>query len=134
MTDPTSPRSVTVTLPFGPQAARRARRLLTDFLVAARLPSTVVRDAALVLSELVTNSVDHGRGNAANEIEVSWQLSAQRLRVSVHDAGGGSVPAVRRIDPRAAHGRGLAIVAALSSAWSVDQADGTLVTAELATT
>ncbi|MCW2798302.1 ATP-binding protein [Nocardioides sp.] len=130
--DSTRPRRVTLALPLGPLAARSARRVLTEFLVAAKVPADVIRDAALVLSELVTNSVDHGRGDNKNEIEVSWQLDANRLRLSVRDSGGGGVPVLKRVDARAARGRGLALVADLSSAWSVDQAHGTRVTADLA--
>jgi anti-sigma regulatory factor (Ser/Thr protein kinase) len=129
----TAPRPVTVALPFEPLAARTARRLLTDFLVSAKVPSSVIRDAALVLSELVSNSLDHGRGNAANQLEVSWRLDRSGLRLSVHDSGGLGTPVLREIDARTARGRGLAIVAALSSSWSVDQADGTRVTAQLST-
>ncbi|MCW2765501.1 MAG: hypothetical protein JWO11_1460 [Nocardioides sp.] len=131
--DSTRPRRVTLQLPREPLAARSARRMLTEFLVDAQLPTTVVRDAALVISELVTNSVDHGRGNARDEIEVSWQLDALRLRLSVHDSGSGSIPMLRQAESRASRGRGLAIVAELSSSWSVEQHDGTRVIAVLPT-
>lgn len=124
---------VTLTLPFEALSARRARRLLTDYLVRAGLRAGLIQDAALIVSELVTNSVDHGRPHEGDGIEVSWDLSPVRLLVSVHDAGGGGVPVAGQVEPHAPRGRGLAIVGALCARWWVDQVDGTRVTAELAT-
>jgi anti-sigma regulatory factor (Ser/Thr protein kinase) len=124
---------VTLNLPFEAMSARQARRLLTDYLVRAGVRAGLIQDAALVVSELVTNSVDHGRPHEGDGIEVSWDLSPDRLLLSVHDAGTGSIPVAGQVEPHAPRGRGLAIVTALSAHWWVDQVDGTRVTAELAT-
>jgi anti-sigma regulatory factor (Ser/Thr protein kinase) len=124
---------VTLTLPFEALSARRARRLLADYLVRAGAGAGLVQDAALVISELVTNSVDHGRPHPDDGIEVSWDLDPSRLRVSVHDGGSGGVPTAKQVEPHSSRGRGLAIVAALSAHWWVEQTDGTRVTAELPT-
>lgn len=125
---------VTLHLPFEAVSARHARRQLTDYLVRAGTRGGLIQDAALVISELVTNSVDHGRPQPGDGIEVSWDLSPERLRVSVCDGGGTGVPAASQVEPHAPRGRGLAIVGALCAHWWVEQVDGTRVTAELATT
>lgn len=124
---------VTLTLPFEALSARRARRLLADYLVRAGARAGLIQDAALVISELVTNSVDHGRPHPDDGIEVSWDLDPSRLRLSVHDAGSGRIPVAQQVEPHASRGRGLAIVGALSAHWWVEQGDGTRVTAELPT-
>jgi anti-sigma regulatory factor (Ser/Thr protein kinase) len=124
---------VTLALPFEAMSARQARRLLTDYLVRAGLSAGLIQDAALVISELVTNSVDHGRPHEGDGVEVSWDLSPDRLLVSVHDAGGASFPTATQAGPHAPRGRGLAIVGALCARWWVEQVDGTRVTAELLT-
>jgi anti-sigma regulatory factor (Ser/Thr protein kinase) len=73
--------------------------------------------ARLLVSELVTNAVIHGRGR----ITVRARLSEDRLFVEVIDEGSGLEPAVRKRsleNPRAG-GKGLAIVDAASSRWGI---------------
>ncbi len=75
-----------------------------------------VRDIAVLLTdELVTNAVVHGGGR----FELNAELGLRALRVVVSDLS----PATPRVLTPSAdreHGRGMAIVASLASAWGSD--------------
>jgi anti-sigma regulatory factor (Ser/Thr protein kinase) len=70
---------------------------------------------ALVVSELVTNAVVHGRG----EIVVTLRLDAEVLRGDVIDQGGGFERAVRDRGSENVGGRGLLIVEAMAVRWGI---------------
>jgi anti-sigma regulatory factor (Ser/Thr protein kinase) len=98
-------------------APRTARRLVKERF-ADRLSDEQLDTATLLVSELVTNAVVHGRGR----ITLRARLNEDRLLVEVMDEGRvGRGPAIRKRDfenPRAG-GRGLAIVDAESSRWGI---------------
>jgi serine phosphatase RsbU (regulator of sigma subunit)/PAS domain-containing protein/anti-sigma regulatory factor (Ser/Thr protein kinase) len=98
-------------------SARRARALVTEQLEhwgEADLAET----AQLCVSEIVTNAVVH----AATPVELDVRLLADRVRVEVAD-GGAAPPERVEAHDEDVHGRGIAIVELLSSAWGVDQRD-----------
>src|SRR3954466_10925822 len=102
-------------LPPSPQAAGQARKFISDFCAAAELPAKLCDDAALLVSELVTNAVVHGRTTATVEVH----RPADTLRVTVRDdnpvlPAAGDAPSLD-----AESGRGLAIVAMLASRWGI---------------
>ena len=100
----------------GLDAPRLARRWLSESLVLA-LADGILTTAKLLVSELVTNAVTHGRG----QITVRAELSERRLRVEVVDEGDGFELSLRARDletPRPG-GWGLSIVDAESSRWGV---------------
>jgi len=110
-----------------PRAVSTARRWLRGTLGAWGLDDDLVDNAALCLSELVTNAVIHTR--AACEVRLLLRDGA--VTVTVRDQG-----LLRQsLDDRAApqdplqvHGRGLQLVEALSSRWGSDtDAGGTTV-------
>jgi anti-sigma regulatory factor (Ser/Thr protein kinase) len=74
----------------------------------------LVGDAELVVSELAANSVNAD----CDHVEVSVTVHDQWLEISVQDDAAGT-PTMRPPTPHAACGRGLRIVAALSSDWGV---------------
>jgi len=77
-------------------------------------------DAALCLSELVTNAILHSRsGHPGGRFTVRIQLTGGELRVEVTDGGG---PWAWTAYPDEQHGRGLLIVGSLARSWG--QADG----------
>jgi two-component sensor histidine kinase len=120
-------------LPFAPASNRTARGLLTRYLGTMELDPSVSQDAAIVLGELVANSLDHGRPDAGDGLEVTWRLDDDQLQLSVRDGGGTDTrPQVMTAEPWATRGRGLAMVQALAETWWVDDASGTRVTAVLA--
>ena len=123
---------MSVRLPYDPRAARTARELVDEFLVALGADEELRQDAALVVHELVMNSVVHGQPDPDGEIELTWRLADSQFEISVLDRGSGGVVEVRHPDDESPNGRGLAIVAALSTSWWVDHSTGTRVTARLA--
>lgn len=70
-------------------------------------------DVALVLSELVTNSVRHGNGD--DEISVQLEASEENIRVEVTDHG----PCFAKEGPRNG-GMGLDIVDKIADRWGVE--------------
>ncbi|QES45888.1 ATP-binding protein [Streptomyces venezuelae] len=106
-----------VTLRPVPESVPRARREFRVFTASYNLACSI-DDCVLMLSELVTNAVLHGRAEESWRVRVEWWRAGESLRVDVHNPG---LPAgVRRRDPDAddAHGRGLLLVDALSDDWS----------------
>lgn len=107
-------------LPPSPSAARRARKFISDFCNAAELPRNVCGDAALLVSELVTNAVIHGRTSATVEVH----RPADTLRVTVRDDNP-ALPAVGDSpDLNAESGRGLLIVSKTARRWGIEAGDG----------
>ncbi|MYZ11474.1 ATP-binding protein [Streptomyces sp. SID2999] len=107
--------------------ARKFVRLFADCIGADGLAD----DLALIVSELVTNAVLHGRTAPGRQVEVTLDHSAGRVRVEVRDTGEG-MPRRRPRVPLAVSGRGLEIVDSLSEKWGVTaQIVGKTVWAEL---
>jgi DNA-binding NarL/FixJ family response regulator len=96
-----------------------ARHFVTETLRRWSCDS-IVDDALLVVSELVTNAVTH----AASTCRLVLRLAPGVLRIEVADNGGGS-PEPQSLDLQRASGRGLMIVSAMSAAWGIDPVDGT---------
>jgi anti-sigma regulatory factor (Ser/Thr protein kinase) len=136
MTRPAEPPLDARTILVLPAAARVtgiARRVMAHQLTEHGAQQELIDDAQLVLSELVTNALQHGVADSLDDLEVSWALSAGRLRLSVLDGGTAGDLAARPASADALSGRGLAIVDCLCEQWSVDHQGGTRVTADLAT-
>lgn len=71
--------------------------------------------AELLVSELVTNAIRHGRTACVLELTATPTV----LRAAVTDRGGGA-PQLRHPAPEDVSGRGLGIVEALASRWGVE--------------
>jgi anti-sigma regulatory factor (Ser/Thr protein kinase) len=127
---PLDARTVLV-LPAATRVTGIARRVMSHQLTEHGARRDLIEDAELVLSELVTNALQHGA--AAEDLEVSWQLRGGRLRLSVLDGGTAGELLAGDAPADALSGRGLAIVDCLCERWSVDHDRGTRVTADLAT-
>ncbi|MFZ3555034.1 MULTISPECIES: ATP-binding protein [unclassified Streptomyces] len=102
------------TLPPTPTAAGRARQLTQSFLSRPRPRRTVITaehlgDAGLVVSELVTNAVEHGHGDCRLRLTVS----GTRVTIEVHDDNP-SGPRIQPVSRQAENGRGMTIVHALA--------------------
>ena len=91
-------------------------------------PDELVDDAALVVTELVTNALLHG----GPTVRVRLRTQDDTVRVEVEDDGSELPVAVRR-STVAMTGRGLALVAAVARTWGVEpaQPQGKVVWAEL---
>ena len=93
-----------------PQAPAEARRAV----VALALPGATRETLALVVSELVTNSILHAGLTADDTIDLHVNNGGPRVRVTVHDRGPGFTAPVPNADPLNVGGQGLVILAALS--------------------
>lgn len=113
--------AITVTVEPDARAPRVSRGYLDEF--RADLEPRF-NDVALVLSELVTNSVRHG--GAVAQISVEVQTSETLIRIEVTDRG----PCFSELDPRHG-GMGLDIVDRLADRWGVVADDGCTVWAEI---
>ena len=93
-----------------PHLARRYARAQC----AGHAAPALVEDLELVVSELVTNAMRHGRG----EITMHLEVAPDRVVVGVQDQGDGQ-PVPRQPDTTDSNGRGLALVALLATEWGV---------------
>jgi anti-sigma regulatory factor (Ser/Thr protein kinase) len=99
-------------LPRLRSSVRSARAFVREALSSA---SDTERDKAeLIVSELVTNALEHGKG----EIVVRVIARDREQLISVDDDEP-TEPVLREIDPGSARGRGVLIVDRLSSRWGV---------------
>ncbi len=103
-------------LPRAATAPALARRALVEWY-GDLIEDDELDQARLVVSELVTNAVLHGRGR----IRLSTSLDEDRLLVEVIDEGSGLEHKVAEVPPEEFHGRGLAIVDNASSRWGVHE-------------
>ena len=76
----------------------------------------VVEIAALLVSELVTNAIVHGSGEASLVVEVG----DGHVHIEVADSEPTLDLRPLRVEPTSEHGRGLATVDALASSWGVE--------------
>ncbi|MFF4950591.1 ATP-binding protein [Streptomyces chattanoogensis] len=138
------PTSSIMAVPHGPAGVGMARRRMRDELLASGVQDTVVDDAVLILSELLSNSCRHARpiydngapvyGNGSpvggsldaargalrESVRASWRIDAQgRLTISVTDGGGPTRPLPATPSVTAHGGRGLAIIRQLAKDWGV---------------
>ncbi len=105
---------LSLSLPPVPTAGRVARAAVRDRFTDA-LNRNTVADLELVISELVANSVEHGRGT----IQLSVEHSIAAIHGSVTDDGDGFDYTPRDLTSHALRGRGLTIVDALVTRWGI---------------
>src|ERR1700748_2609433 len=105
-------------LAAGVEAPRVARGLLTEWFSSVRTDGTL-GTARLLVSELVTNAVCHGRGRVA----LKARLFDRRLLVEVLDEGAGFEPDLweGRVRPPGAGRWGLSIVDSGAGCWGLDR-------------
>jgi anti-sigma regulatory factor (Ser/Thr protein kinase) len=114
--------SYTARLDLPPVAASvpLARHTTTDLLRAWGARHDL-DDAALLVSELVSNVVDHVGGEAVLTLEVD--LADGWLRIAVTD-GSSVVPVVRELRSDLPRGRGLQLVEGIADRWGAEDHEG----------
>jgi len=122
---------VRLQLPFTPASAPVARQRLVAGLEAAGYPAPLVADAALVVTELVSNGVRHGQPVDGEGLAVTWSGDPDRVVISVCDGGNVDTLEPLPLTTTEPSGRGLAIVDYVTDSWRVEPAAPTTVTAEL---
>jgi len=120
-------------LPYEYASARTARHLLTDDLEHAGAPLTLKQDARLVISELVTNGVEHGEPLPDHTIAVTWTLNHRSVEICVSDGGPTRHLRPAAADKNAPRGRGLALVEMVSTRWWTENGQHTTICALLTT-
>ncbi|WP_411057463.1 ATP-binding protein [Streptomyces sp. E11-3] len=129
------PASSSMAVLHGPAGVGQARHRMRDQLRVTGVSDSVIDDAVLILSELLSNACRHGRplsngsnGSATGEgdVRAAWRVDAAgRLTVEVTDGGGPTRPVPATPSVTARGGRGLNIISALAEDWGVrDDAPG----------
>lgn len=105
----------TVTLAGRAERARVARAFVDGVLGPGHPCGD---DAALLVSELFSNSLQHSRSGAPGEtVTVALRAEGDMVRIEVTDRSGPGVPEVRPAEGDAEDSRGLGLVAGLATRW-----------------
>ncbi|MFE3644489.1 ATP-binding protein [Streptomyces sp. NPDC059169] len=125
------PTSSSMAVPHGPAGVGEARHRMREQLQRGGVSESVVDDAVLILSELLSNACRHGRPLGREDIgdgsvRAAWRVDgAGGLTVEVTDGGGPTRPVPSTPSVTARGGRGLNIIGALAHDWGVrDGASG----------
>jgi anti-sigma regulatory factor (Ser/Thr protein kinase) len=110
-----------------PESVRLARDFARETLAAWGL-SDLCDDVTWVISELVTNALNHGlphssRTRWARPIRLSLTMQLAHVLCMVSDPGGGA-PVLREPDYWRECGRGLQVVQSCSERWGWNRIDG----------
>lgn len=98
-------------------SAPAVARAATLRQLAGKVDPERMSQLTLVISELVSNAVIHGRG----DIVLRLQLDDEIVRGEVIDQGAGFEREIRARGPQDVSGRGLFLVDALSSRWGIHE-------------
>ncbi|QJY49051.1 STAS domain-containing protein [Pseudonocardia broussonetiae] len=104
--------AVTASFDTSPGVAQQARITAARAASAWGVDGDSVRDLLIVVTELVSNAVEHARTPST----LALHLHGSVVHVAVSDAST-ALPVVRPFDPRAARGRGMQMVEAVSARW-----------------
>lgn len=132
---PPQPASSPLAMKLWPPTARSVYRARHELLVTLRTwgMADLADEAGLVLSELMTNAVRHGR-MPGRKVGTHFIRRPDGVRIEVHDARDGK-PEMRVAEAYDESGRGLALVDAITGRrWGVTErhGPGKLVWAEVA--
>ncbi|MDT0267181.1 ATP-binding protein [Streptomyces sp. DSM 44915] len=113
-----------MTVLHGPSGVGVARRRLRSELRENGAGETIIEDAMLILSELLSNSYRHARPlDDGRSIRADWRQEADgSLTISVTDGGGPTRPRLSSPSVTARGGRGLTIITTLCRSWGVREA------------
>ena len=125
-------RLAEVALPPGPRAPGAAR-CIVDHCLSGLVTRRVLSDVELLVSELVTNSLEHGALGEDDSVFVSVYMATDRLHVEIQNPGTAGVVAASRAGRESGHGGyGLDLVNLLAARWGVVRNRDTSVWFEMA--
>jgi anti-sigma regulatory factor (Ser/Thr protein kinase) len=102
----------------GAGAPARARRWALSYLASQPIVAAEA-DIALIVSELVTNSVVHAHADSSQLLRITIRRLEDRLRIAVADNGSASVPHLRDSENGTPGGLGLRIIDRICLGWGV---------------
>ena len=112
-----SSRNASFDLPPTASGVRVARHVLLELMRAWAVPHDR-DDAALLMTELVTNVVDHVGGESGLTVEIS--AADDWLRIAVVD-GSAVRPVVRELSLDHPRGRGVRMIQQIADRWGADE-------------
>jgi anti-sigma regulatory factor (Ser/Thr protein kinase) len=115
---PSVTRELRFELAGGPYAVTAARLALAE--IDELLDESPAFDVRLLVSELVTNSVQHARVGPDDSIEMKLAVDERQIRVEIADHGPGFEPPPDAGDVERDSGWGLFFVSQLASRWGVE--------------
>jgi hypothetical protein len=115
-----SSRSATFDLMPTAASIQAARHLVVELLCTWQTPHDRA-DAALLVTELVANVVDHVGGEAGFSLEIT--SSEDWLRIAVLD-GSAVLPVVQELSHERPRGRGLLMVQSIATRWGCEAHQG----------
>lgn len=107
------------TLPFALTSAAIARDALLESLSGQDVEDKVVEESVAVMSELVTNAIQHASPVSPESIRVHWTLRRGIVEIDVGDGGAQTEPKPAPLAPWSSSGRGLRIVRSYAHEWGV---------------
>ena len=115
-----SSRTACIDLPAIPPSVTVSRHLVLELLRSWQVPHDR-EDAALLVTELVANVVDHVGDSGPLTLELA--VSQDWLRIAVIDSSPVR-PVVREASPDRARGRGMQLIEAIADRWGVEDHRG----------
>ena len=106
-------------LPHRCEAAALARARVRASLVAAGVEGQCLDDAGLVVTELLSNAVQHARPISGGLLVLGWQVDDDQVEIRVTDGGSAQAVEPTAASSMAVCGRGLNIVERLVASWGV---------------
>ncbi|RKS79409.1 anti-sigma regulatory factor (Ser/Thr protein kinase) [Actinomadura pelletieri DSM 43383] len=116
--------SSVVLLPHAASSVAVARKRLSSELVDSGVYESIVDDASVIVSELLSNALRHARPLPSGQVRVCWLRRGDILELEVSDGGAMTEPRRGPGTLSSLGGRGLGIVEALADGWGVRHEDG----------
>jgi anti-sigma regulatory factor (Ser/Thr protein kinase) len=124
-------RLAEIVLPTDVRAPGAARMVVAHCLNGL-VTQRILRDAELLASEVVTNSIDHGQLGDGDSVLLRVFLATDTLRVEIENSGTAGVVAANRAGRESGQGGyGLDLVELLAARWGVSRNRSTSVWFEL---
>jgi anti-sigma regulatory factor (Ser/Thr protein kinase) len=105
----------------GPYAVTAARLALAE--IDEQLDESQAFDVRLLVSELVTNSVQHAKVGPEDSIDLKLVIDGDTIRVEITDRGPGFEPPTDAGGAERERGWGLFFVSQLASRWGVERGE-----------
>jgi anti-sigma regulatory factor (Ser/Thr protein kinase) len=118
---PPASREISFELAGGPYAVTAARLALAE--IDEMLDESQAFDVRLLVSELVTNSVQHAKVGPDDSISLRLAIDPEAVRVKIGDNGPGFEPPADPAEVERDRGWGLFFVSQLATRWGVESGD-----------